>query len=127
MLRKACGLRPGDVASCAHRALTVLLVFVHIMFTGGRVALSHYALQLQASAFTVGVLLSLLSLLAVIPMFMSVPIGRWTDQAGPTLPSLLAILLTGAGLPSVWALQRDAPLRAIFIISDLLSIGWAIF
>ena len=99
-------------------ALTVLLVFVHITYTGGRVALSLYALQLQASAFTVGVLLSLL---AVIPMFMSVPIGRWTDRAGPTLPTLLAILLTAAGLLSVWALQSVA---GLYLNSLLLGSGF---
>ncbi len=99
-------------------ALTVLLVFVHITYTGGRVALSLYALQLNASAFTVGVLLSLL---AVIPMFMSVPIGRWTDRVGPTLPSLLAILLTAAGLLSAWALQSVA---GLYVNSLLLGSGF---
>lgn len=74
--------------------LIVLMVLTHLAFVGGRVALSLYALKLGTSAFTVGLLMSLL---AVIPMLMSVHTGRWTDRVGPTRPTLIALLMVIAG------------------------------
>jgi predicted MFS family arabinose efflux permease len=74
--------------------LIVLMVLTHLAFVGGRVALSLYALKLGTSAFTVGLLMSLL---AVIPMLMSVHTGRWTDRVGPTRPTLMALLMVIAG------------------------------
>ena len=81
-------------------ALIALMVLAHLTYTGSRIALSLYALQLHASAFTVGLLMSLL---AVVPMFFAVLIGRWTDRTGITKPALiaLALLLTGALLPGL--------------------------
>lgn len=80
--------------------LIALMVLTHLSFVGGRVALSLYALHLGASAFTVGLLMSLL---AVVPMLMSVHTGRWTDRAGPAVPTLAALLLviSGALVPFV--------------------------
>lgn len=75
-------------------ALIALMVLSHLTFTGSRVALSLYALNLHASAFTVGLLMSLL---AVIPMLFSVMIGRWTDRSGVIKPTLIAILMLVAG------------------------------
>ena len=60
-------------------ALITLMVLAHLTFTGTRVALSLYALNLNGSAFTVGVLMSLL---AVIPTLFAVLAGRWTDRTG---------------------------------------------
>jgi predicted MFS family arabinose efflux permease len=79
-------------------ALISLMVLAHTTFTGGRVALSLYALNLNASTFTVGLLMSLL---AVIPMLFSVLVGRWTDRSGIALPAWIALtlLVIGAVLP----------------------------
>ena len=75
-------------------ALIALMVLSHLTYTGSRVALSLYALQLHASAFTVGLLMSLL---AVVPMFFAVLIGRWTDRTGITKPALISLTLLTAG------------------------------
>ena len=96
------------------------MVLAHLAYTGSRVALSLYALQLGASAFTVGLLMSLL---AVIPVLMSVSIGRWTDRAGPVLPSLLALALVTTGVLLPWFAQTIAGLCAA---SMMLGTGFTI-
>ena len=70
--------------------MITMLVLTHITFTGSRVALSLYALQLGADAFTVGLLMSLL---AVIPTLFAVMIGRWTDRTGIAKPAAIALVL----------------------------------
>jgi predicted MFS family arabinose efflux permease len=74
--------------------LICLMVLTHLTFTGARITLSLYALELNASPFTVGLTMSLL---ALVPMFLSVHTGRLTDRTGPTGPSLVALLLVIAG------------------------------
>jgi MFS family permease len=84
--------------------LILLLAMAHASFGGARLALSLQALQLQASALTVGLLMSLLML---VPTFVAVHVGRWVDRAGYVRPTVLALvgLLTGelvaALLPSL--------------------------
>jgi predicted MFS family arabinose efflux permease len=81
-------------------ALVAMTVLAHIAFTGGRVALSLYAIKLHASPLTVGLLVSLLS---VIPMLLSVHLGRWTDRVGIYKPAVLALTgeVVGAALPAL--------------------------
>jgi predicted MFS family arabinose efflux permease len=81
-------------------ALVAMTVLAHIAFTGGRVALSLYAIKLHASPLTVGLLVSLLS---VIPMLLSVHLGRWTDRVGIYKPAVLALTgeVVGAVLPAL--------------------------
>jgi len=78
-----------------------MMVLTHLTYTGCRFTLQLYALKLDASAFTVGLLMSLL---ALVPMFMSVHIGRWTDRVGPVRPAIIAIVsvLAGALLPAIF-------------------------
>jgi predicted MFS family arabinose efflux permease len=87
------GWRPSRLAF-----LVVLTVFVHAAFNGSRVTVSLYALSLHSSPLTVGILLSLYSLL---PMFLSVSAGRMVDRVGPARPLLwsAAALAVGVGLP----------------------------
>ncbi len=75
-------------------ALILMMVLAHIAFTGGRVALTLLAIDLQATPFQVGLIISLL---AVIPMLFSVHAGRWTDRAGAARPTLIAMLMLCAG------------------------------
>ena len=89
--------------------LIALMVLTHLTYTGSRIALSLYALELGASAFRVGLLMSVL---AVIPMLMSVHTGRWTDRAGPTVPSLAALCLVIAGALLPWAAKSMAGMIA---------------
>lgn len=55
----------------------------HVALTGARVATSLYALSMQASEFTVGVLIALFALL---PMIFAVPMGRLIDRIGIKKP-----------------------------------------
>ena len=95
-------------------ALTALIVLTHMAFGGARVAMALYAIKLGGSTFTVGLLISLL---AVVPMLMSVPAGRWSDRTGATTPCLIALLLVIAGMLLPWALQSMASLYASALLS----------
>ena len=77
-----------------------MMVLSHLTYTGSRIALTLYALNLHASSFTVGLLMSLL---AVVPMFFAVLIGRWTDRTGIVKPALIALslLFVGTALPGL--------------------------
>jgi predicted MFS family arabinose efflux permease len=81
--------------------LMAVLVLVHLAFTGGRVSLTLYAITLHASTFVVGLQVSLLSIL---PMLLSVRLGRWIDRVGMKRPARIATTLTalGASLPMLW-------------------------
>ena len=76
-------------------ALLALMVLAHTAFTGGRVALSLSAIGAGGTPFQVGLVVSLL---AVVPMFLSVHAGRWSDRQGLARPVLLALLMLAAGL-----------------------------
>src|SRR5262245_15703852 len=64
-------------------------------FSGSRVAVSLYALQLGASQFTVGVLVALYS---VFPLLTAIAIGKFVDRAEPRLPLIMGIAGIGIGL-----------------------------
>ena len=76
-----------------------LLVFLsalnHTALGGVRVIVSLYALELGATAFTVGVLMALFS---VLPMVTSVSIGRFVDRAGARKPMLAGCTLLAASI-----------------------------
>ncbi len=84
-----------------------------------RFLVALYAVHLQASAAVVGVLVALFSL---VPMFISVPIGRFADRKGTRMPLLVCTLLTagGAVLPFFW------PSIASLIVSAVV-VGGAYF
>jgi MFS family permease len=73
----------------------------HLCFVGARMTTTLFALRLGASEFTVGVLMSLFALL---PMFLSVSAGRLIDRLGPRRPLAfsLAVLAMAAALPFLW-------------------------
>ena len=77
-----------------------MMVLAHITFTGSRVALTLFAIDLGATPFKVGLVISLL---AVIPMFLAVHAGRWTDRVGVFRPALisLTLLVAGALIPAL--------------------------
>ncbi|MFT3721531.1 MFS transporter [Pseudorhodoferax sp.] len=94
---------PGTAPPLARQLLPMMavLVLTHLAFTGGRVALSLYAIALHAPTVVVGLQVSLLS---VLPMLLSVRLGRWIDRVGLQRPARIAIVLTvlGAVLPALW-------------------------
>ena len=72
-----------------------LNILLHLAYAGTRVTLSLFALNLGASAFTVGLLLSLLALL---PMTFSVAVGRLIDRIGVRKPMLVGATALIAGI-----------------------------
>jgi MFS family permease len=81
------------------------LIFItllnHSVFAGTRVSVSLYAIHLQATPFTVGVLMALYALL---PMLFAVGMGRLTDRIGWRAPMLAGSVAIAAGaiIPFVW-------------------------
>jgi MFS family permease len=79
----------------------------HISFVGARMSTTLFAVQLEASAFTAGLLLSLFALL---PMLLSVWAGRLIDRVGPRRPlagAFVALALGNAlpfAVPQLWIL-----------------------
>jgi MFS family permease len=91
----------------------VLNVLGHLAFVGARMTTTLFALQLGASEFTVGVLMSLFALL---PTLLSVSAGRLIDRAGPRRPLMLSLMaLTGAA-----ALPFAFPVLEILYLSTTL-------
>jgi MFS family permease len=66
--------------------IVLMCTLSHSGFGGSRVAISLYALQQNASQFTIGVLMALY---AVVPLFMAVHVGRMADRMGPRIPMLI--------------------------------------
>ena len=100
--------------------LIAMMVLTHLTYIGSRVTLALYAIELGASAFTVGIIISLL---AFLPMLMSIHIGRWTDRAGPARPILLALVLVNAGTAIPWLTQTIAGLH---VASAMLGTGFTV-
>lgn len=91
----------------------VLNALGHLAFVGARMTTTLFALELGASEFTVGVLMSLFALL---PTVLSVSAGRLIDRAGPRRP--LAISL--AALTVATALPFAFPFLGILYLSTTL-------
>ena len=101
-----------------------LAALCHLAFVSTRFSVSLYAIDKDASAFTVGVILSLFS---VIPMLISVRIGKWIDIAGPFIPTAVGILLTGIGatLPLVFS-YKTADLAPLLVSACLVGTGFTL-
>ena len=97
-------------------------VLCHLAFVSTRFSASLYAIDKGASAFTVGVILSLFS---VIPVLISVRIGRWIDHGGPFIPTTVGITLTGVGaaLPLVFSYEA-ADLAPLLVSASLVGTGF---
>ncbi|MGE5524447.1 MAG: MFS transporter [Rhodospirillaceae bacterium] len=99
-------------------ALTVLL---HLSFAGMRVLLSLYALHLQASPATVGLLMSLL---AAVPMAFAVSWGRYVDRIGTRRPMVLGTAAVVVAGVAGFAVPR---VETLFIVSALAGSGFMLF
>jgi predicted MFS family arabinose efflux permease len=103
------------------RALVALTILNHAAFAGSRVAVSLGALELGASPFAIGLLLSFYGLL---PMILSVPGGRWIDRVGMRTPMIAgsAVLAFGVSLPFLtW------DIAAMFLASVTIGVGFMAF
>ena len=102
-----------------------LLIFVtllnHSVFAGMRVSASLYALDLQATPFTVGVLMALY---AMLPMLFAVTMGRMTDRIGARVPMLAGSVAIGSGaiLPFLWP-----GMPALYFASVLIGSGFMMY
>ena len=109
-------------------ALVALMVLAHTAFAGGRVALTLAAIRIGASPLEVGLVVSLL---AVVPVFLSVHAGRWTDRRGVIQPTLCALLGIEAGLllapvPSLAGMAASAVLLGSGFMLVYLAINNAV-
>ena len=102
--------------------LILLVILTHTAFGATRVTTSLYALSQQASAFTVGVLMSLFALL---PMVLAVSAGRWIDRIGPRRPLTLglSLLAAGAALPALFP-AKVADVAPLLVSSVLAGTGF---
>lgn len=116
MTRRGPGRSRGDRR--AVRTLIACAALNHAAFAGSRVVVSLAALQLSASPFAIGLILSFYSLL---PMFLSVAGGRWIDRVGMRLPMLggTALLAFGVAVP---ALAWDV--AGLFLAAVTMGLGF---
>lgn len=102
-----------------------LLIFVtllnHSVFAGARVVTSLYAIYLNATPFTVGLLMALY---AMLPMLFAVSMGRWTDRIGARMPMLIGSVAIGTGaiLPFLWP-----GMDALYVASVLIGSGFMMY
>ena len=102
--------------------LVVLPGFLlHLAFGGSRVILPLFALSLDASPFTVGVIMSLMGIL---PMMFAVSAGRIIDRIGVRRPMLLGACTVIAGLLVAVAVPL---LEIMFLVSSLAGAGFVCF
>jgi MFS family permease len=101
------------------------LIFItllnHCAFAGMRVSVSLYAIHLQATPFTVGVLMALYALL---PMLSAVSMGRLIDRIGARVPMLIGsvAIAVGALVPYQWP-----TLAALHLASVLIGSGFMMY
>ncbi len=90
-----------------------LNALAHLAFVGSRMGTSLFALELGASAFTVGLLMALF---AALPMLLSISSGRLIDRAGPRRPLLagFAALAAANALPFLFP-----SIEALYVSSTL--------
>ncbi|MFP5405845.1 MAG: MFS transporter [Gammaproteobacteria bacterium] len=93
----------------------------HAAFAGSRVAVPLGALELGASTFTIGLLLSFYGLL---PMCLSVSSGRWIDRVGMRTPMIAGSSLVAFGV-AVPFLAWDV--GAMFLASVTVGVGFMAF
>jgi MFS family permease len=99
----------------------LLTILPHLAFAGARVTLSLYALKLGATPFTVGMIISLISL---VPMIYSARWGRRIDRAGVYKPMILSATLILGALLLGFAVPR---LETLFAMSVLAGSGFMLY
>lgn len=89
-------------------------------FAGNRFILTLQAVALQASPLAIGVLISLLM---VVPMVLSIHMGRWTDRLGFARPSLFGLGMLAAG--SLVAALVPV-MSALYVASVMIGSGYTL-
>ena len=99
----------------------LLTILPHVAFAGARVTLSLFALHLGATSFTVGLIISLISL---VPMIYSARWGRRIDRSGVYKPMLLSAALVFGALLLAFAVPR---IETLFAVSVLAGSGFMLY
>ena len=79
----------------------LVTVMGHTAFVGSRMTISLMAIRLDASALTVGLLMSLY---ALVPMLLALHAGRWLDRAGALRPLAVSAvtMALAVAIPFAW-------------------------
>ena len=101
--------------------LVALTVLVHLSFAGCRFIISLTAIHHGATPLTVGVVMALLT---VIAMLLAVRWGRWVDRTGVRVPMLAGAVAILAAMVLAWAVPR---LETLFVASPLAGSGFFLF
>jgi MFS family permease len=102
-------------------ALIALGICNHVALSGARVAVSLDALGRGASPLTVG---ALVSLFALLPVFLAVSVGRLADRIGVRQPMLWGSAGTAAGAALPFAVPG---LPALFVAAALIGAAFMLF
>ena len=103
------------------RLVIFLTVLTHLPFSGFRVVLALMAIHFGASPFTVGVVMSLLTVIAIL---LAVRWGRWVDRVGVRGPMLAGMAAILAAMVLVWAVPR---METLFVASPLAGSGFFLY
>jgi MFS family permease len=101
--------------------LIIVSLMAHLALAGARITTTLYALSLNSSEFTVGILIALFSLF---PMIFAVPTGRMVDRVGvmrPMLGGCLAMTV-GCALPSLVSGLPILYLATLFIGTGFMAV-----
>lgn len=107
------------------RILIAILVLAQIGFNGGRLVFILFAIHLQATPTTVGLLMGLIGLG---PMLQSILLGRWVDKVSEATPIAIGLvsLLFGLALPVLGPSISTIGIACIFIGSGFMLIHMTI-
>jgi len=101
--------------------VTLLCVLNHAGFSGSRVLMPLYALELGAGRFEVGIMIGLY---ALCPMFLAIFIGQLVDRVGPRIPMLAGTVGTGLSLLLPYFFPG---LTTLFITAVILGTSFQLF
>jgi MFS family permease len=99
-------------------SVILLMILTHTAYSGNRLTLSLTAIQWHLPTIVIGLILSLIS---IVPMMVSISVGRWLDKTGTYRPLIIGCvgLVLGTLLPRLW----PSPI-ALFISSALTGTGF---
>jgi MFS family permease len=104
------------------RLIVFLTILTHLSFAGCRVVISLSAIQnYQASPLTVGIVMSLLT---VVPMVYALRWGRHVDRVGVRVPMLAGAAAILVAMVLGWAVPS---LEILFLVSPLAGSGFFLY
>jgi len=95
--------------------VAALSFLMHIGFGGGKMTLSLFALELQASPAAIG---AMMSLMALFPTLIAVPLGKLCDRVGVRWPIMIGLagIAVALALPVAWP-----SMPALFVSATLIG------